>query len=361
MAGSLVLSSGCASLTLAVARTHAKDVITGDIAKTLGIREFRNFLSSQTTASADVPTAASTARPTGNFLALIYQQWHRLPTVVRFFAAGNLGNAGFFYLERQIYRIISLCPVEMVPPFVLEYQDGVSFFVGYLVQIVSTHLLLAVLVYGIDTIDSVEKYYKTLSGQFYAYAFSLLGSTILSTYLLQTGMERTTAFFGTMITFACVNYFLIGWIVRRAVASALSHSKEEKTDMHRLNNKDCVVVEPKTNIRRNDKVLTQRQLKTPTAATKTNDGRLADLIRKVQRGGAFIVGDRKDNHPVLVEPVLWLSLREYVLQTGNPPSTEERFNQNRARNAVIESLNGRENIVAGWNISIGGHSTSALE
>lgn len=332
MAGSLVLSSASAGLILAVAQMQAKDAIRGNIVRSLRVRDLRRnaMSSSRSTASTtDVSTGADTTSPDRNVFAVLYRLWFRLPEVARFFVAGNLGNAGFFYLERQINNIISLCPVEMVPPFVLKYQDGVSFFVGYLLQIVSTHLLLAVLVYGVDTINSVEKYCKTLSGQFYAYAFSLVGSTILSTYLQQRGVEKNTAIVVTMLIFACVNYFLIGWIVKRAVASATVHSKEKK---FLLNNKDSVPAVGKAVRNNNARPKTkERRLRTPNPTKKPSGRGFADLMGKVQRGGAFILGCKThhENHPIWLEQVPRPSLQEYVEQTGNPPTTVEKVNQNR--------------------------------
>jgi len=106
-----------------------------------------------------------------------------------------------------------------LPSFVQSYKDSVSFFVAYMMQIVTQHLLHAFLVYGLETINTREKYIKTLAGQFSAYGFALIGSTILNLVLLRMGVEKTVAFFGTMLIFSLLNYFLIGWIVRRAVSS----------------------------------------------------------------------------------------------------------------------------------------------
>jgi hypothetical protein len=108
----------------------------------------------------------------------------------------------------------------------LEYGlAATSFGVAYLLQIVTTHLLFAVLVYGLNTINTPEKYFKTLWGQFRVYFVSLIGSTALNSYLIHRhGVDRTMAFFGTMTVSACINYVLISWIVKRAVQSAEHHS-----------------------------------------------------------------------------------------------------------------------------------------
>ncbi|OEU17775.1 hypothetical protein FRACYDRAFT_268799 [Fragilariopsis cylindrus CCMP1102] len=103
-----------------------------------------------------------------------------------------------------------------------KYQDGISFFSAYLIQIVTTHLMYAFLVYGLDTINTYEKYTKTLSGQFKVYGIGLFGATALNSFLLKQGFDKTMAFWGTTATFAGINYFLITAIVKRAVESSSS-------------------------------------------------------------------------------------------------------------------------------------------
>ena len=151
---------------------------------------------------------------TPSLIQELYNQWYQLSEISRFFVSGNIGNVCFYFIENFINN--QLCNASSLPPFVKEYKDTVSFFVGYILQIVSQHSLNAFLVYGLETINTREKYIKTLLGQYSAYGLSLCGSTLLNLLLLRCGMEKTIAFFTTMAVFACANYFVIGWIVRLA-------------------------------------------------------------------------------------------------------------------------------------------------
>ncbi|KAG7369655.1 hypothetical protein IV203_027401 [Nitzschia inconspicua] len=165
-----------------------------------------------------------------NLLIQLYHVWFQLPQIFRFFVGGNLGNLSFFYTEQCLFEWLSTNPYGW---FSLEFLDtylaGMSFFVAYILQIVTTHLLFAFLVYGLSTIDSVEKYCKTLWGQFRVYFVSLIGSTILNTHLINQGVDKTLSFFGTMGLFACINYVLISKSVQRAVES--SEHKQEQIKM----------------------------------------------------------------------------------------------------------------------------------
>ena len=161
----------------------------------------------------------------------LYHSWLRLPQIFRFFVAGNLANLGFFYLEKIIFRLLSyfLVSGEILSNFLLDsiqkYQDGMSFFSAYVIQIVTGHLLYAFLVYGMDTINTYEKYSKTLMGQFKVYGAGLFGATFLNSFLISSGyLDKTMAFWFTTATFAVFNYFLVSWVVQRAVES--SSSKE---------------------------------------------------------------------------------------------------------------------------------------
>jgi hypothetical protein len=155
--------------------------------------------------------------PPKRVLADLYKKWFLISSLIRFSVSGNLGVICFYVIERFIYH--QLCQISSLPVIIEEYKDSVSYFVGYLIQIVSQHLLNALLVYGLDTIDTREKYIKTLLAQFSVYGFSLVGSTILNLFLLSSGMERNTAFFSTMIAFAVVNYFLIQYVVHKTTTS----------------------------------------------------------------------------------------------------------------------------------------------
>jgi len=157
----------------------------------------------------------------------LYHAWMRSPQIFRFCMAGNLGNLGFFYLEKVIFRFLShlLGTTSMLSSSLMDgiekYQDGLSFFSAYMVQIVTTHLLYAFLVYGVDTINTYEKYSKTLWGQFKVYGIGLFGATYLNSFLITSGgLDKTVAFWATTAIFAVFNYFLVSWVVKNAIESS---------------------------------------------------------------------------------------------------------------------------------------------
>ena len=117
-----------------------------------------------------------------------------------------------------------LLSIPSPPAFVSEHQETISFFVGYTLQIATQHLLHAIMVYGLHTINTREKYFKTLVGQYGAYLTAMVGSTILNTWLRNQGMGKDKAFVATMFLFSIINYFVIGWIVRQAAGAAQNDS-----------------------------------------------------------------------------------------------------------------------------------------
>mmetsp|Transcript_25660 Transcript_25660/g.56274 ORF Transcript_25660/g.56274 Transcript_25660/m.56274 type:complete len:313 (-) Transcript_25660:178-1116(-) len=186
----------------------------------------------------DDTTTNTSAATNNNPLVRLYRAWMQLPQIFRFAMAGNLGNLGFFYLEQVIFRCLShlLITSESMPSkstsasktevyasFLLDaiekYQDSMSFFSAYMIQIVTTHLLYAFLVYGMHTIDTYEKYSQTLWGQFKVYGFGLFGATALNSFLLGRGMGKTAAFWTTTMTFAMFNYVLVSKVVNSVTES----------------------------------------------------------------------------------------------------------------------------------------------
>jgi hypothetical protein len=150
----------------------------------------------------------------------LYKSWFiHASEPLRFFVSGNLGNVCFYFLERLVY--FQLCNMSSLPSVVEDYKDSVSFFIGYLLQIVSQHWLHAFFVYGLETIETREKYFKTLLGQSSAYVVALFGSTILNQALISNGVTKNVAFLITLYLFAFINYFVVGWVVRRAAGPAL--------------------------------------------------------------------------------------------------------------------------------------------
>lgn len=163
--------------------------------------------------------------PPSTSIESLYKSWFiHASEPVRFFVSGTFGNVCFYFLERLVY--FQLCKLSSLPPFVEDYKDTVSFFIAYVLQIVSQHWLHALLVYGLETIDTREKYLKTLGGQSSAYIVSLFGSTFLNQALLSTGMTKNMAFLITLWVFGFINYFVVGWIVRGAAGPAIIKTVE---------------------------------------------------------------------------------------------------------------------------------------
>jgi hypothetical protein len=91
-----------------------------------------------------------------------YDAFMKLNEPLRFFISGNIGNVIFFYTERLTFYLLN--KMDGLPSAIKEYIDSVSFFIAYLVQVVPQHWLHAFLVYGLDTIDTRQKYFTTLFG-----------------------------------------------------------------------------------------------------------------------------------------------------------------------------------------------------
>jgi len=232
--------------------------------------------------------------------------------------AGNLGNLGFFFLEKVIFQLLShLLVTASISPSSLfsssdaisstsasaaellysslmdgieKYQDGLSFFSAYLIQIVTTHLLYAFLVYGMDTINTYEKYSKTLWGQFKVYGLGLFGATALNTYLIGRGFDKTMAFWGTTATFAVFNYFLISWVVKNAIESSASSSKNSSSDGNHddSNNNNNNNDNNKLSRRRPE----MRQQRTADLARQRQNPSATSNVKRINRGGG--AKDSKD-------------------------------------------------------------------
>jgi hypothetical protein len=127
-----------------------------------------------------------------------------VPPVARYFFTGLIGNAIFFLLDQYLSGKILLNVMENK-----GNVDSVSFFLAYLIQILPQHFLNSLLVFGMDTIDSRDKYFKSLRVSYSSYFVTLCGSTILNAILLRNNIPKTTAFWGSIASFAIVNYMLI--------------------------------------------------------------------------------------------------------------------------------------------------------
>ena len=89
-----------------------------------------------------------------------YDHW---PEPLRFLVSGNVGNAIFFTLERLLHSLLNY-NLERLPAILVEYKDGASFMMAYFLHILAQHWLHAILVYGMHTISTPQKYLKSLIG-----------------------------------------------------------------------------------------------------------------------------------------------------------------------------------------------------
>lgn len=74
----------------------------------------------------------------------------------------------------------------------------------------------ALLVFGLDTIKTRELYLSSLATAYTAYFTTLCGSTILQAYLLQHGVSKNAAFWGTIAIGSLVNFAVLTTLDARA-------------------------------------------------------------------------------------------------------------------------------------------------
>ena len=97
----------------------------------------------------------------------LFSEFYKLPEGFRFFVSGNTGNIVFYTFDRLLYS--GLCQLKDLPGIVEEYKHAVTFFLAYLIQVVSQHWLNAFFVYGLESISTKEKYLRTLVGCYRVY------------------------------------------------------------------------------------------------------------------------------------------------------------------------------------------------
>ena len=148
-------------------------------------------------------------------------RWYTaVPEPARFFISGNVGNVLLFFLERVLAQAIHpILPESLVP-----FQDSISFFLAYFLDIAVQHYLHAVLVYGLESIDTLAKYVRTLRGMYAALVTAAIGSTILNAVFLKLGILKELAFVVTMGSFSVINYFWIGRMVKKSELAAKQES-----------------------------------------------------------------------------------------------------------------------------------------
>ena len=135
-----------------------------------------------------------------------------VPEPIRFMTAGSIGTLFFFTIDQILYHFI-LPPLFNTKLTASAYKDSISFCVAYIIATGFRHYLNAVLVYGLSTISTREKYIKTLFLTYSSYLFSMMGSTIVNAVLLQRGMSEVVSFWVTILGFGVVDFFLLHYLV----------------------------------------------------------------------------------------------------------------------------------------------------
>ena len=92
--------------------------------------------------------------------------WYKLPQYPRFLVSGGIGNVFLFFMDEGFYKLVLKKIQNDLPAFLQKNPESVSFFVAYLAQIVIQHYLHAMLVFGRDSINTKEKYLKTLKATY---------------------------------------------------------------------------------------------------------------------------------------------------------------------------------------------------
>lgn len=165
--------------------------------------------------------------------------WFTLfPAVVRYAISGLVGNIIFFFLNQHLSLVVfpevlsriagdGSSVKAFVTTSLQRNIDSLSFFIAYLIQVVPQHLLNALLVFGADTIDSLGKYGQSLRNSYVTYFATLCGSTVVNALMLQYRVPRTVAFWGSIGSFAVVNYVLISaYESKLPLSPPPLHSKE---------------------------------------------------------------------------------------------------------------------------------------
>lgn len=154
---------------------------------------------------------------TSGDLPRMYASFYAIPQVVRFAVSGNLGNLLFFFFEKTFYaRVIASDMFQKSPKVLQSNKQTFSFIVSYLINIVPQHFLNAVLVFGLNSINTVEKYVVTLSECYVTYGFAMVGSTATNSFLLNKGISKDWAFFVSIYGFSVLNYIVLNWLSKRA-------------------------------------------------------------------------------------------------------------------------------------------------
>jgi hypothetical protein len=141
----------------------------------------------------------------------LYQWYHAtVPALVRYIISGNLGLLG---LEAAL-RIHLPIPAPLA---------SASFLLAYVLHIPLQHYLHAALVYGMETIDTAQKYRQTLLGLYSTLVVSGVGTAALHSYLQSwTALQhisKSTQLLWTLYAFALLNYLALTYLVNPSASS----------------------------------------------------------------------------------------------------------------------------------------------
>ena len=211
-------------------------------------------------------SVASNQLMKSNVITTTIAQGWRSNTGIRFAVSGILGNTIFFGLDKLLLPIIlemadgnsrnvlfALRKSDASLKWIRRNAESISFFVAYLLDIIvqrkygCTHskfaiklftcynlhqlntfifilrgsvvysdFINALLVFGLDTIKTRELYLSSLATAYTAYFTTLCGSTILQAYLLQHGVSKNAAFWGTIAIGSLVNFAVLTTLDARA-------------------------------------------------------------------------------------------------------------------------------------------------
>jgi len=112
-------------------------------------------------------------------------------------------------MDESLYNNVIINIAEKLPKFFQTHKESVSFSVAYLGQIVIQHYLHAVLVFGRNTINTREKYLKTLGTTYATLSGILVGSTICNAILLKSGVPKRIAFWATLYGFGLISFLIL--------------------------------------------------------------------------------------------------------------------------------------------------------
>lgn len=171
-------------------------------------------------------TRTPTATDQPSFLSTVYPNlwFSSVPEPIRFITAANLGNIAFFKIDQALYNLVILPLSKDMPKLFQRNRETVSFFLAYLIQVGLQHFLNALMVYGLETIETSDKYFQSLALTYSSYSFSLVGSTVGNALLIGQGVPKNVAFWSTIIGFGVINFFLLKFMVGGSSSSSSSNN-----------------------------------------------------------------------------------------------------------------------------------------